>query len=160
MAKRLGIYNPGVPAGQYLEQGENAIFPEAARMVEELRGMGLDSLRLKDGMGKEPSLVALDPAVLRPAPELFATPQRRVADYYAQKRAAQTGESPHVEMLLVDPFAGRQYGHSTMGTGKQEPMTTKARKLKSEDVKESTQLYRKGGRVGGALNHVKECSCG
>lgn len=154
MAKRLGIYNPGVPAGQYLEQGENAIFPEAALMVEELRGMGLDSLRLKDGMGKEPSLVALDPAVLRPAPELFATPQRRVADYYAEKRAAQTGERPHVEMLMVDPFAGRAYGHSTMGTGKQEPMTTRARKLKSEDVKESTQLYRRGG-----LAMMKECSC-
>lgn len=154
MAKRLGIYNPGVPAGQYLEQGENAIFPEAAQMVEELRGMGLDSLRLKDGMGKEPSLVALDPGVLRPAPELFATPQRRVADYYAEKRAAQTGERPHVEMLMVDPFAGRQYGHSTMGTGKQEPMTTRARKLKSEDVKDSTQLYANGGLVTGMTENV------
>ena len=154
MARRLGIYQPGTPAGQYLEQGENAIFPEATLMIEELRGQGLDSLRLRDGMGKEPTLVALDPSTLRPAPELFATPQRRVADYYAQKRAAQTGEAPHVEMLLVDPFAGRAYGHSTMGTGKQEPMTTRARKLKSEDVKESTQLYRRGG-----LAMMKECSC-
>lgn len=149
MARRLGIYNPGVPAGQYLEQGENAIFPEAGRMVEELRGQGLDSLRLKDGMGKQPSLVALDPAVVRPAPELFATPQRRVADYYAQKRAEQTGERPHMEMLLVDPFAGRSYGHSTMGTGKQEPMTTRARKLRPEDVQGRTQMYAQGGFVDG-----------
>jgi hypothetical protein len=147
MAKRLGIYNPGVPAGQYLEQGDNAVFPEAAMMVEELRGMGLDSLRLNDGISKQPSLVALDPTVVRPAPELFATPQRRVADYYAQKRAAQTGDRPHMEMLLVDPFAGRQYGHSTMGTGKQEPMVTRARKVKSEDVKSRTQMYAAGGLV-------------
>ena len=147
IARRLGVYNPGVPASQYLEQGENAIFPESALIVEELRGMGLDSLRLKDGMGKQPSLVALDPAVVRPAPELFATPQKRVADYYAQKRAAQTGERPHVEMVLVDPFAGRTYGHSTMGSGKQEPMTTRAKKLKPEDVKSRTQLYAEGGSV-------------
>ena len=155
MAKRLGIYNPAIPAGQYLEQGENAIFPEAALMVEELRGLGLDSLRLQDGMSKEPSLVALDPSVLRPASELFATPQKRVADYYAQKRASQTGDRPHVEMLLVDPFAGRAYGHSTPGSGAQEPMFTRARKLKPEDVKDSSQLYAYGG-----LAQMKECSCG
>jgi len=147
MARRLGIYEPGIPAGQYLEQGENAIFPQSRQMVEELHNMGIDSLRLKDGMGKQPSLVALDPEVLRPAQEIFATPQKRVADYYAQKRAAQTGQAPHVEMVLVDPFAGRQYGHSTMGTGKQEPMITKARKLKAEDVKSRTQLYAEGGYV-------------
>ena len=147
MARRLGIYNPGVPAGQYLEQGENAIFPQAAMMVEELRNQGLDSLRLADGISKKPSLVALDPAVVRPAPELFATPQRRVAEYYANKRSAQTGERPHLEMLLVDPFAGRQYGHSTMGSGKQEPMTTRARKLKSEQVQDRTKLYAEGGAV-------------
>jgi hypothetical protein len=79
--------------------------------------------------------------------ELFATPQKRVADYYAQKRAAQTGEAPHAEMLLVDPFAGKQYGHATAGTGKNPPMVTKARKLKPEDVKERTQLYAEGGYV-------------
>lgn len=147
MARRLGIYEPGVPASQYLEQGENAIFPQSRLMVEELRNQGLDSLRLKDGMGKQPSLIALDPTVVRPAAEIFATPQRRVADYYAQKRAAQTGEAPHVEMVLVDPFAGKQYGHSTMGTGRNPPMVTKARKLQPEDVKERTQLYAEGGAV-------------
>jgi hypothetical protein len=155
MAKRLGIYEPGVPAGQYLEQGENALFPESALMVEELRSQGLDSLKLFDGMSKTPSLVALDPSVLRRAPELFVTPQKRVADYYAQKRAAQTGEAPHAEMVLIDPNSGRTYGHSTMGSGGQEPMFTNARKIKPEDVVESTQLYARGG-----LAHYKECSCG
>lgn len=148
-ARRLGIYNPGVPASQYLEQGENAIFAEAPMIVEELRNQGLDALRLKDGMGKQPSLVALDPVVLRPAEKVFGTPQRRVADYYAQKRAAQTGEAPHVEMLLVDPFAGRQYGHGTMGSGKNPPMVTRARELKPEDVKSRTKLYAEGGAVDG-----------
>jgi soluble lytic murein transglycosylase-like protein len=147
MARRLGIYEPGIPAGQYLEQGENAIFPQSRLMVEELHNTGIDSLRLSDGMGKKPSLVALDPEVLRPAQEIFASPQKRVADYYAQKRAAQTGQAPHVEMVLVDPFAGKQYGHSTIGTGKQGPMVTKARKLKPEDVKERNQLYAEGGAV-------------
>jgi hypothetical protein len=147
MARRLGIYEPGVPAGQYLEQGENAIFPQSRLMVEELRNQGLDSLRLKDGMGKQPSLIVLDPAVVRPAGEIFASPQRRVADYYAQRRAAETGQTPHAEMLLVDPFAGEQYGHSTLGTGKNPPMITRARKLKPEDVVDRTQLYAKGGAV-------------
>lgn len=147
MARRLGIYEPGVPASQYLEQGENAIYPQSRLMVEELHNQGLDSLRLKDGMGKKPSLIALDPTVLRPAADIFTTPQKRVADYYAKRRAAETGEAPHVEMILVDPFAGKQYGHGTMGTGRNPPMVTKARKLKPEDVKERTQLYAQGGAV-------------
>lgn len=89
------------------------------------------------------------------ATELFVTPQQRIADYYAQKRAAQTGEAPHAEMVLIDPNTGRVYGHSTMGSGGQEPMFTNARKISPEDVVESTQLYARGG-----LAHYKECSCG
>ena len=80
-------------------------------------------------------------------PELFASPQKRIADYYAQKRAAQTGEAPHAEMILADPFAGRTYGHATAGTGENPPMDTRAKKLKPEDVKGRTQLYAKGGSV-------------
>lgn len=156
LARRMGVYDPGVPAGQYLEQGENAVFHNAADIVEELRGLGLDSLRINDGMSRKPSLVILDPESVRPAPELFASPQRRVADYYAEKRAAQTGERPHVEMMMVDPFAGKNYTHSTAGSGGREPMVTRARKLKSEDVVERTQLYATGG-----LAQVKKgCSCG
>ena len=89
------------------------------------------------------------------AVELFVTPQQRVADYYAQKRAAQTGEAPHAEMVLIDPNTGRVYGHSTMGSGGQEPMFTNARKISPEAVIDRTQLYARGG-----LAHYKECSCG
>jgi hypothetical protein len=68
VARQLGIYDPEIPVGQYLEQGENAIFPQSAQVVEELRNLGFDSLRLQDAMGKKPSLVALDPSVLRRVP--------------------------------------------------------------------------------------------
>lgn len=80
--------------------------------------------------------------------EVFATPQKRVADYYAQKRAGQTGEAPHAEMVLADPFAGNTYGHATAGSGAQEPMFTRAKKLKPEEIKSRTQLYAQGGLVG------------
>jgi hypothetical protein len=80
--------------------------------------------------------------------EVFATPQKRVADYYAQKRAGQTGEAPHAEMVLADPFAGKTYGHATAGSGAQEPMFTRAKKLKPEEIKSRTQLYAEGGMVG------------
>lgn len=155
MAKRMGIYEEGLPVGQYLEQGENAIFPESAAMVEELHNLGLDHLVVNDGMSKVPSVVVLDPAALRRSEGLFASPQRAVAEYYAKKRAAQTGESPHVEMLLIDPASGAPYNHATMGTGAQPPIVTRARKLAPEDVRDRTQLYRRGG-----LAQLKEhCSC-
>jgi hypothetical protein len=82
-----------------------------------------------------------------PKSELFVTPQRRVAEYYADKRSEQTAQPAHVDMVLVDPNTGKAYGHSTRGTGAKEPMFTKARKLKPEDVKSATQLYAKGGQV-------------
>ena len=93
------------------------------------------------------------------APDVFVTPQKRVADYYAQKRAGQTGQEPHAEMVLADPFAGRAYGHSTPGTGKQEPLFTRARKMKESDVVDRTPLYADGGSVatfkdGGAATGV------
>lgn len=80
-----------------------------------------------------------------PTEDVYVTPQRRVAEYYAEKRAAQTGRPPHVEMLLVDPFAGKRYGHSVMGSGARLPMDTVARRLKPEDIKERTQLKARGG---------------
>jgi hypothetical protein len=43
-------------------------------------------------------------------PVLSTTPQRKVAEYYATRRAATRGEDPHVEMLMVDPFVGKEYG--------------------------------------------------
>ena len=78
---------------------------------------------------------------------VFVSPQRAVGEYYATKRAAQTGLDPHLEMILADPFAGRGYGHSTMGTGKKPPMVTRARELAPEDVKDRTKLYAGGGLV-------------
>jgi hypothetical protein len=78
---------------------------------------------------------------------VFVTPQRAVGEYYANKRAAQVGAEPHLEMILADPFAGRGYGHSTLGTGKNLPMVTKARKLTLDDVENQTKLYAEGGSV-------------
>jgi hypothetical protein len=59
------VYSPDTPAGQYLEQGENAVFGEAADILSYLRGRGFDSLRLDDGMSKDPSIVILDPGIAR-----------------------------------------------------------------------------------------------
>lgn len=78
---------------------------------------------------------------------VFVSPQRRVGEYYAEKRAAQTGGDPHLEMVLADPFAGREYGHGTLGTKRNPPMVTRARELAPEDVKGRTQLKKKGGKV-------------
>jgi hypothetical protein len=88
--------------------------------------------------------------------EVFATPQKRVADYYAQKRAGQTGEAPHAEMVLADPFAGNTYGHATAGSGAQEPMFTRAKKLKPEEIKSRTQLYAEGGSVSYDPTRIEE----
>jgi len=97
VARQLGIYDPEIPVGQYLEQGENAIFPQSAQVVEELRNLGFDSLRLQDAMSKKPSLVALDPSVLRRVPpaEGYAEGGAVKSDFfldpssYAQSRSKQ-----------------------------------------------------------------------
>lgn len=178
VARKLGIFRPNVPAGQYLEQGENAVFAEAPRMVAELRRAGFDSLRLNDGISPQPSLVALDPAILsRPVPEqkmlqgyyrgfsgdydaqraaqetgkVFVTPQRPAGEHFANKRAEQTGLDPHLEMVLADPFVGRSYGlNIPIGPENKKVSHTKARQLKPEDVKSTTRLYAEGGPVAGA----------
>jgi len=79
--------------------------------------------------------------------EIFASPQRRVADYYAAKRASQTGEAPGVEALLVDPFAGKQYGHALpIDRFNKDFVTTQARKLSPLDVIDSRIIEKaKGG---------------
>jgi hypothetical protein len=78
---------------------------------------------------------------------VFVTPQRKVGEYYGSKRAVQTGKEPHLEMILADPFSGYGYGHSTLGTGKNPPMITKARQLEPKDIKGRTKLYAEGGSV-------------
>jgi hypothetical protein len=92
----------------------------------------------------------------RGAPEeVFATPQRSIADYYAQRRAAELGAEPHAEMLLVDPFAGQQYGLSIpLDKYNREYNFTRARKLKPEDVKDRTPLYAAGGLVNYDPNEI------
>ena len=95
-----------------------------------------------------------------PTPEVFVTPQKRVADFYANKRAGQTGGEPHAEMVLADPFAGRGYGHSTPGSGAVEPMFTRARKLQESDVEGRTQLYAAGGPVDGPQHYQPDFSDG
>lgn len=78
---------------------------------------------------------------------VYVSPQRRVGEFYSEKRAAQTGQDPHVEMILADPFSGREYGHATSGTGRNPPIMTRARELAPEDVKGRTQLKKSGGYV-------------
>ena len=69
------------------------------------------------------------------AEEIFASPQKRVAEYYAKKRAAQTGMQPGVEAVQVDPFAGKQYGHALpIDQFNKDVVTTQARKLSPLDV--------------------------
>jgi soluble lytic murein transglycosylase-like protein len=64
-ARRYGVFFPDTPAGQYLEQGDNAVFDEAADILSYLRGRGFDSIRLDDGVSKDPSIVILDPSIAR-----------------------------------------------------------------------------------------------
>jgi hypothetical protein len=77
---------------------------------------------------------------------VFVSPQRRVAEYYADKRAAQTGQRPGLETVLVDPFAGRRYGHSLpIDQLNREYVTTQARELSPLDVVSSQIIERKEG---------------
>lgn len=69
------------------------------------------------------------------AEQIFASPQRRVAEYYAQKRAAQTGLQPGIEAVQVDPSAGVKYGHALpIDQFNKDVVTTQARKLSPLDV--------------------------
>jgi hypothetical protein len=82
------------------------------------------------------------------AAKVYGTPQRRVAEHYAQTRAAQTGQPPHMEMLMIDPFdVNKSYGHAPATQANQEPMVTQAKQLLPSQIKGRTQLYKKGGAV-------------
>jgi hypothetical protein len=79
-------------------------------------------------------------------PVLSTTPQRKVAEYYATRRAATRGEDPHIEMLMVDPFVGKEYGLALpIDEFNRELLTTRARAIAPTDVVERTQLKKKGG---------------
>jgi hypothetical protein len=79
---------------------------------------------------------------------VFVSPQRGVGDIFANKRAAQTGADPHLEMIMADPFAGYGYGMNVpLNKQNQKIDFTKARQLDPKDVKSRTQLYAEGGSV-------------
>lgn len=82
--------------------------------------------------------------------DVFAANQRQMADFYAARRAAQTGEPAHAEMLLIDPNAGRQYRIHPPGAKEM----SRVRKLPAEAIKDGTNLYARGG-----LAQMKECAC-
>jgi hypothetical protein len=79
---------------------------------------------------------------------VFVSPQRAAGEFYAQKRAKQTGTEPHLEMVLADPFAGFAYGHNIpIGPTNKKIDFTKARQLQPEHVQGVTKLYAEGGAV-------------
>ena len=82
--------------------------------------------------------------------EVFAANQKQLADYYAARRAAQTGEDPHVEMMLIDPNLGYQYRIHPPGAAEM----SRVRKLPPEAAQYTTQLYARGG-----LAQMKACTC-
>lgn len=80
----------------------------------------------------------------------FVSPQRKVADYYAQRRAAETGAEPHAEMILADPFFTRNnpYGLSIpIDKHNRDFLVTRARRVDPDEVKSRTPLYAEGGSV-------------
>jgi hypothetical protein len=83
---------------------------------------------------------------------LFVANQKPMAEYFANKRAAQSGQEPHLEMFLADPFVG-------IDTYRLHPHTVKetsvVRKMDPRSLSGRTELYAKGG-----LARFKECSCG
>jgi hypothetical protein len=127
------------------------------KLLKALKGSAQDSEALENAAKEQNMLQGFYRGYAGQNPdtaELFITPQKRVADFYAQKRSSQTGETPHAEMVLIDQLTGKQYGHSTLGTGANPPLTTMARKIKAEDVKGRTQLYGKGGAVKSAVKKI------
>lgn len=86
-------------------------------------------------------------------PVLSITPQRRVAEYYANRRSVERGEDPHVEMLMVDPSVGKDYGLSIpIDRFNRDIVTTRAKALAPEDVVERTQLKKSGGQVSSEID--------
>jgi hypothetical protein len=80
----------------------------------------------------------------------FVSPQKRVADYYAERRAAETGGAPHAEMILADPgsLRNKPYGLGLpMDQYNRDFVTTRARRIDPDEVKARNQLYAKGGAV-------------
>lgn len=82
----------------------------------------------------------------------FAAMDKKVAEYYAKKRAAQTGLPPHLEMIYKQLEAGRKYGHTVpMDEHNRELLITQAYELQPEEIKGRYQLKKRGGRVKGNI---------
>ncbi len=80
-----------------------------------------------------------------PSSEIYASAQRPIAEYYANKRTNQYGGTPTIESMLVDPFAGLKYGHSIpIDNLNRTARMTQARKLAPSDI---VQKFVKGGLV-------------
>jgi hypothetical protein len=76
----------------------------------------------------------------------FAAMDKKVAEYYAKKRAAQTGLPPHLEMIYKQLEAGRKYGHTVpMDEHNRELLITQAYELQPEDIIGRYQLKKRGG---------------
>lgn len=76
----------------------------------------------------------------------FAAMDKNVAEYYARKRAAQTGLPPHLEMIYKQLDAGRKYGHTVpIDQHNRELLITQAYELQPEDIKGRYQLKKQGG---------------
>lgn len=88
------------------------------------------------------------------AQRYYGSPQRKVAEIYANRYAKMHDADPHVEMLLVDPFKGARYPHIPTVTRHDPTTFTMARELAPEEILGRTQLYARGG-----LAQLKECSC-
>jgi hypothetical protein len=117
VARRLGIYDEGVPADQYLTQGPEQIYDQAPQVVAELRNLGFDSARLNDGMSAQPSLVALDPSIVRPALDnpkglrwvelALPSAQEDVSSMIIQNAGKYSILEPGQRLSWKDPASGR-----------------------------------------------------
>lgn len=82
---------------------------------------------------------------------LFIANQRPMADMFAQRRAMQTGQDPHVEMFLLNPATkAPQY---RIHPPEADNMS-RVRKVDPRVLSGRTELYARGG-----LAQLKECSC-
>ncbi len=80
----------------------------------------------------------------------FVSPQRKVGDYYAQRRAAETGEDPHLEMILANPFLLRNSPYTLsipVDKYNRDFLVTRARRVDPDEVKSRAKLYATGGAV-------------
>lgn len=139
-----GMVKPGKAAAKSLakslaemaEQYGTKVAPQEQKMLQGVyRGYAGENVPAKTAFGTD---------------TYFVSPQKRVADYYAQRRAAETGAAPHAEMVLVDPATLRNqpYGLS-IPIDKYNPdfLITRARRVDPDEVKSRTQLYAQGGAV-------------